>query len=83
MEYNKSVKFGDCNIIKSFTRSDLSVTANWCVNHAKWHIICANCGEAFHSKRSHTKTCSSKCRKQLSRKCHTSVLEQEFVQVKS
>ena len=39
-----------------------------CAKHSSLELnICLGCGELFHTARKHTKTCSDKCRKRLSR----------------
>jgi predicted nucleic acid-binding Zn ribbon protein len=37
--------------------------------------ICLGCGERFHTYRPHTKTCSDKCRKRLSRLRHDTLFQ--------
>lgn len=33
----------------------------WCVYHGTWYLDCVECGEWFHTVRSHTKYCSTAC----------------------
>lgn len=33
----------------------------------QWELVCISCGEVFYAKRNYAKTCSPRCRQQLSR----------------
>lgn len=59
---------GGCEIERwSFSGKEANIVG-WCKAHNCLVRKCAACGDFFHTKRHHTKTCSDKCRKALSRK---------------
>jgi len=47
----------------------------WCQRHGMAIGTCDNCGRDFHTARVHTKTCSDRCRKALSRKDKAALAE--------
>jgi len=47
-----------------------------CAKHMYlYYLRCFACGEPFHSEAPHTKTCSDKCRKRLSRMRHETLFQ--------
>lgn len=47
-----------------------------CQCHAGLHVHrCMGCGDRFHSAAPHTKTCSDRCRKRLSRMRHDKMFQ--------
>lgn len=49
---------GDCRIVhvERFPHTDA-----WCTRHGAWIVQCEVCDRLFHSKRPHTKYCSTAC----------------------
>jgi predicted nucleic acid-binding Zn ribbon protein len=61
-------RVGGCSIEDWHFSGKPSDVIGWCVSHFSLVKVCCVCGDEYHAKRKHSKTCSDKCRKALSRK---------------
>lgn len=69
MRSKKNVPVGQgCKRLKKINMNNKTFVAGKCQCHPDLYLcFCHGCGEQFHSPMPHTKTCSDRCRKRLSR----------------
>jgi len=65
----ENVQIGQgCKVIRRKDRFDENDKIGRCVNHIEYCLnSCLFCGNSFHTKRKHARTCSNRCRMALSR----------------
>jgi len=61
-------RVGGCEMEKWSFAGKPKEVIGFCKSHLCLVKTCEYCGEEFHTKRHHTKTCSDRCRRALSRK---------------